>query len=74
MPTLTGTPVIRRAWRHRGELTRIHYIANGGDRDRHLYADQGEPLYDVLADALEALGYGGPSYPGRMAEMPPVES
>jgi len=72
MPTLEGDPVIRRAWRNRGETGRIHYIANGGDRDRHLYVDEGHPLYEVLAEALSARGYHGPSYPGR-GDVPPVE-
>lgn len=73
MPALTGTPVIRHAWRPRAEPGRIHYIANGGGDDRHLVATAGTPLYDVLAEALDGLGYSGSSYPGRLALLPPVE-
>jgi len=60
MPTLTGTPVVRRAWRYRTEPNRIHFVANGGSADRHLYADRGDPLYAVLDEALTAQGYTGP--------------
>jgi hypothetical protein len=67
MPRLTGTPLIRRAWRYRSEPDRIHFIANGGSADRHLYVDRGTPLYAVLEEALLELGYAGPSYPGRGA-------
>lgn len=69
MPVLTGNPIVRRAWRYRTEPHRIHFIANGGGADRHLYVDTGSPLYAVLDEALGALGYGGPSYPGR-GEIP----
>lgn len=65
MPALAGTPVIRRAWRHRSEPDRIHFIANGGSTDRRLYVDQGNPLYAILDEALRGLGYEGPCYPGR---------
>ena len=78
MPVLTGSPIIRRAWRHRSQPHRIHYIANGGGSDRRLYVDAPSPLYQVLNEALEALGYDGPSYPGKVpgesaGEMPPAE-
>lgn len=69
MPVLTGNPVVRRAWRHRSEPHRIHFIANGGGADRRLYVDEGNPLYTVLDEALTGLGYTGPSYPGR-GEVP----
>lgn len=55
-------PVITKAWRHKGETGRIHYIATkpGGD-PRHLYVDEGSAFYNVLAEHLEALGYTGPA-------------
>lgn len=69
MPDLTGTPVVRRAWRHRTEPGRIHYVANGGRADRRLYVDRGDPLYAVLDEALAARGYTGPrERPGTAAE------
>jgi hypothetical protein len=67
MPVLTGDPIVRRAWRYRTEPDRIHYIANGGSTDRHLYVDAGNPFYDVLDETLRARGYVGPSRPGRGA-------
>jgi hypothetical protein len=73
MPALTGTPVIRNAWRRRGEAGRIRYIANGGTTDRHLWVDAGDPLYDVLDELLRDAGYPAASYPGRLPEMPPAE-
>lgn len=59
---------IPRAWRHRNETRRIHYIevvqdsaGANGSAERHRYVDDGDPLYAVLEDLLSALGYVGPS-------------
>lgn len=53
--------VLLRAWRQRGEPARIHYVAARADgRERRLYVDQGNALYDVLEGQLLALGYTGP--------------
>lgn len=65
MPHLTGDPIVKRAWRHRSEPDRIHFIANGGSDDRRLYVDAGNPFYAVLDEALKVRGYTGPSHPGR---------
>jgi hypothetical protein len=56
MPHLAGIEV-RRAWRHRNEAGRIHYIVTSHEGvDRHLYVAE-----DTLLDAaLLAQGYTGP--------------
>lgn len=55
-------PVILRAWRHRGETGRIHYMAaQAGGGERHLYVDEGSALYAVLDGHLLAMGYTGPA-------------
>lgn len=59
---------IPRAWRHRGEPTRIHYIRNEDGAERHRYVDEGDPLYAVLDRELRAQGYTGP----RSAEPTPM--
>lgn len=72
MPALTGEPIIRYAWRPRGDHDNIHYLAYGGGEPMHLRAKPGEPLYDVLADAL--TGHPGPIYPGRVrGGVPPLD-
>jgi hypothetical protein len=54
--------VVLRAWRHRGESGRIHYMAVYADgRERHLYVDEDHPLYAVLDSHLLAVGYTGPT-------------
>jgi hypothetical protein len=54
--------VVLRAWRHRAEPTRIHYMAAHADsKERHLYVDEGNPLYAVLDSHLLAQGYTGPA-------------
>lgn len=61
MPTINLT--IRRAWRHKGEGDRIHYMVDRpGDPEhpRHLIADPGSGLYEVLDAALVAKGYREP--------------
>lgn len=68
MPELTGQPVIRHAWRPRADLDNIHYLAVAGDMVSHLRTKPGEPLYDILAEALRLTGRdegARPSYPGR---------
>ena len=52
---------IPRAWRHAGEMSRIHYVitmANG--EERRLYADETSALGKVLNDALLEVGYREP--------------
>ncbi len=57
--------VLLRAWKHRGEDDRIHYIALDADgKERHLYVDQGNPLHTVLNSHLLAQGYTGPASDG----------
>lgn len=61
MPHLTER-VLLRAWRHRNESGRIHYMATYADgQQRHLYADEANPLYAVLDSHLLAQGYTGPA-------------
>lgn len=61
MPVMK-TPVITKAWRHKGEAGRIHYIARRPDgTTRHLYVDESNALYAVLEDHLAAVGYTGPA-------------
>jgi len=63
MPGLTQ-PIIEVAWRHTGEVGRIHYRAKRVDgSDRHLIAKEGEALYAVLEQHLQAIGYTGPKSP-----------
>jgi hypothetical protein len=55
-------PVITKAWRHKGEVGKIHYIAKRADgTTRHLLVNEGTPLYDILEDHLAAIGYTGPA-------------
>ncbi len=50
------------AWRHANEEGRIHYrIVKTDGSPRRLYVDEGSPLYQVLAEHLDAIGYEGPS-------------
>jgi hypothetical protein len=61
MPHITDRIVLR-AWRQRGETSRIHYVvakADGGER--RLYVDEGNALYAVLEGHLLAMGYTGPA-------------
>ncbi len=58
MPVVTLT--IHRAWRHRDETGRIHYMVDQVG-PRHLYVDEGNALYSILDDALLAQGYSGPA-------------
>lgn len=54
--------VLLRAWRHRNESGRIHYMAAYADgKERHLYVDDGNALYAVLDSHLLAQGYTGPA-------------
>ena len=59
MPTLNVN--ISRVWRHRGESGRIHYaVQRPNDEVRHLYVDEGHPLYAVFEEWLGTIGYTGP--------------
>lgn len=61
MPVMK-TPVITKAWRHKGEAGRIHYIAKRADGStRHLYVNEDNALYEILEDHLAAIGYAGPA-------------
>lgn len=74
MPQLAGDPIIRHAWRPRGDRLNIHYLAYGGGEPLHLRARPGEPLYEILDHALVSAGYSGPSYPGRVRDgVPPLD-
>ncbi|GAA1640534.1 hypothetical protein GCM10009744_32970 [Kribbella alba] len=60
MPKLPQ-PIIEVAWRHAGEVGKIHYRAKRADGSpRHLIARQGEALYELLEQHLAAIGYAGP--------------
>jgi hypothetical protein len=61
MPTLTGIDV-KRAWRHTSQPGRIHFvIGTAGGQERRLWQDEETELGRVLAAALAAVGYTGPS-------------
>lgn len=54
--------VVLRAWRHRAERTRIHYVvSDAGGTEHRLYVDESNPLYGVLDSHLLAQGYTGPA-------------
>lgn len=60
MPVLTAK-VITKAWRHADETGKIHCIAvNSDGKANHLIAKEGQRLYDVLDEQLQAIGYAGP--------------
>jgi hypothetical protein len=60
MPKLPQ-PIIEVAWRHTGEVGKIHYRAKRPDGSpRHLIAREGEALYALLEQHLAAIGYTGP--------------
>ena len=60
MPKLSQ-PIIEVAWRHAGEVGKIHYRAKRADgANRHLIAREGEALYELLEGHLQAIGYTGP--------------
>lgn len=60
MPHLAGIEV-RRAWRHRNEAGRIHYIVTSHEGvERHLYEPEDTALGRLLDAALLAQGYTGP--------------
>lgn len=68
MPRLTQ-PIIEVAWRHTGEVGKIHYRARRADgSNRHLIARKGEALYELLEQHLQAIGYTGPKSGTEEAE------
>lgn len=68
MPKLPQ-PVIEVAWRHTGEVGKIHYRAKRPDgTNRHLIAREGEAIYDLLEQHLAAIGYTGPKSAEESAE------
>jgi hypothetical protein len=63
LSTMPHTPDLQilRAWRHTGEVGRIHYVVRTHDNaERHLYVDETSGLGKVLDAALLAQGYTGP--------------
>ena len=72
---LMKNPVITKAWRHKGETGKIHYIAKRADgTPRHLWIGEGHPLYEVLEDHLAAVGYTGPRRPRSTSTRVPCGS
>ena len=60
MPKLPQ-PIIEVAWRHSGEVGKIHYRAKRPDgSNRHLIVREGEALYELLEQHLKAIDYSGP--------------
>jgi hypothetical protein len=60
MPKLPQ-PLIEVAWRHSGEVGKIHYRAKRPDgTNRHLIARDGDALYELLEQHLHSIGYTGP--------------
>ncbi len=60
MPHTPGIE-IRRAWRQKGEKSRIHYIITTHEgTERRLYVAEDSPLGKVLNAALLAQDYTGP--------------
>lgn len=59
MPTINLN--IKRAWWYANEDGRIHYIKVEADgTERHLYVDEGVPLFNLLSSELTKIGYTGP--------------
>lgn len=53
---------ITKAWRHRNESGRIHYMVTTHDGgERHLYCADDSGLGRLLDAALHAQGYEGPA-------------
>lgn len=60
MPHLDEIRILR-AWRHKGETGRIHYMIRTHEAaERHLYVDEDSGLGKVLDAALRAQGYTEP--------------
>ena len=60
MPKLPQ-PLIEVAWRHSGEVGKIHYRAKRPDgTNRHLIARDGDALYELLEEHFRAIAYTGP--------------
>lgn len=60
MPQLAQATIVR-AWRYAKTPQRIEYIVLGPDgSERHCWVEQPAPLYQVLDDHLNAVGYTGP--------------
>lgn len=61
MPTIPERIIVR-AWRHRDETEKIHYVVKRPDKtERHLVAKPDSPLYEILEAHLLAIGYTGPA-------------
>ena len=60
MSTLIGANIVR-AWQHAKTPQRIEYIVLGPDgSERRRWVEQPAPLFAVLADHLQTVGYTGP--------------
>ena len=60
MPRLPQ-PIIEVAWRHSGEVGKIHYRARRPDgTTRHLLTREGDALCELLDQHLLSIGYTGP--------------
>jgi hypothetical protein len=54
--------VVLRAWRHKNQTDRIHFIVQRADgTKRRLWVGEGHFLYEILDSHLLALGYTGPA-------------
>lgn len=61
MPVITERVVLR-AWRHRNQPDRIHFIVARADgSSRRLWVGKGHFLYEILDSHLLAKGYTGPA-------------
>jgi len=54
--------VVLRAWRHRNQSGRIHFMVKRADgTTRRLWVGEGHFLYEILDSHLLAQGYSGPA-------------
>jgi hypothetical protein len=54
--------VVLRAWRHKNQPSRIHFIVRRADgTQRRLWVGEGRFMYEILDSHLLALGYTGPA-------------
>jgi hypothetical protein len=61
MPVIADRVVLR-AWRHRNQTGRIHFIVKRADGStRRLWVGEGHFMYEILDSHLLALGYTGPA-------------
>jgi len=54
--------VVLRAWRHKNQAGRIHFmVARADGSTRRLWVGEGHFLYEILDSHLLAKGYTGPA-------------